>query len=91
MDMAQTWINAKGFAEVVTLTLEYRAASNPDAVGFDFAASGDTQADSDDCARAKVAAFEAAGATWWMEWLDDRAGSYAASLGHIRRGPAGAR
>ncbi len=89
-DTAQMWLDSRKFAEVVQVTLDYRATFNVnrDASGFDFAASGNTRGDSHDQARNKVAAFEAAGATWWFEWLDDRAGTYAASLNHVRRGPA---
>lgn len=89
-DMTQMWLDPDGFAEVVKATLEYRAAFNPDLdpARFDFAASGDTRGDSDEQAGSKVTAFEAAGATWWLEWLDDRAGTYQASLEHVRRGPA---
>ncbi len=89
-DMTQMWLDPEAFAEVVKATHEYRAAATPEAgaSSFDFAASGDTRGDSKDRARAKVASFEAAGATWWLEWLDDRAGTYEASLEHVRRGPA---
>lgn len=92
-DTTQMWLDPEAFAEVVKMTHEYRATVNPDlaARGFDFAASGDTRGDSGDQARAKVAAFEAAGASWWLEWLDDRAGAYDASLEHVRRGPAATR
>lgn len=89
-DMQQMWLDPQGFAEAVKTTRDYRIAYNPalDATYFDCVASGNTCGDSDAQARAKIAAFAAAGATWWLEWLDDRVGTYQASLAHIRRGPA---
>lgn len=90
-DMAEAWLAPEIFAEVVETTLEFRAqlgaghAPGP----FDFVASGDTSKDSAEQARSKLAAYEAAGATWWFEWLDDRAGQYDAALAHVRRGPEG--
>ena len=90
-DIAAQWIHPEGFADVVELTLNYRAEQGFDPTAFDFAASGNTQSDDHDRARSKAAAFEAAGATWWFEYLDDRAGTYEASLEHVRRGPATAR
>lgn len=84
-DIAQTWLTPDAFAEVVKSTLEYRdtLGLNQADASFDFAATGDTRDDTAAQARAKVAAFEAVGATWWLECLDDRIGTYDASLAHI--------
>lgn len=92
-DVAEMWLNPEAFAEVVKATLEYRAAFDPSAspTDFAFAACGDTRHDSTGEARAKVNAFEAAGANWWLEWIDDRTGSYDETITHVRRGPADSR
>lgn len=92
-DTAQMWLDPEGFADCVKATLEYRAAidSNASATEFAFAASGDTRCDSASEARAKVRAFETAGANWWLEWIDDRLGTYDETITHVRRGPAGRR
>lgn len=89
-DWEYFWLDPEGFAALVKATLEYRAAFRAElgSSGFDFVASGDTRNDSAEQARAKIAAFESAGATWWLEWIDDRVGSYETSLNHVRRGPA---
>ncbi len=86
MDMSATWMAPEGFAELVKTVSELRAERGRDTAGFDFVASGATDP-ADGAAREQLAAYERAGATWWFEWLDDRAGTYAASLERVRRGP----
>jgi hypothetical protein len=63
------------------------AARRPDGRPFDLVASGATPPGNRRAACGHVAAFEAAGATWWLEWLDEQRGSFEALLAHVRNGP----
>jgi alkanesulfonate monooxygenase SsuD/methylene tetrahydromethanopterin reductase-like flavin-dependent oxidoreductase (luciferase family) len=57
----------------------------PDGRRLDLVAEGETPAEDPEAARAKVAAFEAAGATWWIEarWSGDLQGE--ATVDGVRR------
>jgi hypothetical protein len=54
---------------------------------FAIAATGSTAADDQAQASAKVAAYATVGANWWLEWIDETPGSYAAALALVNRGP----
>ena len=54
---------------------------------FDIVASGATPVNERTKAQEIVTAFREAGATWWLEWLDDQRGTFAQMREHIRKGP----
>ena len=88
-DTAQMWLDAHQFSAVVKQAENLRQTSlqRSDLAAFDFIASGNTASDNPEDAKDKVSAFADAGATWWFEWLDDRANTFDSSLEFIRRGP----
>jgi alkanesulfonate monooxygenase SsuD/methylene tetrahydromethanopterin reductase-like flavin-dependent oxidoreductase (luciferase family) len=54
---------------------------------FDVVATGVTPGESPDEAAATVEAFEAAGATWWLEWLSWRRGPFDEMRERVLQGP----
>ncbi len=77
-DTAQMWLSPEKFGEIVTRTLDLRNEERRDKTNspFDLIASGNTSADAPTAVRDKLSGYAASGATWWFEWLDDRAGLY---------------
>lgn len=85
VDWSHWWLDPQGFGDAAKATLEYRAEREGSA--FDLAATGSTEFDSAEQAGEKVRAYEAAGATWWLEWLDDSPGRQDEIRRLIQRGP----
>jgi alkanesulfonate monooxygenase SsuD/methylene tetrahydromethanopterin reductase-like flavin-dependent oxidoreductase (luciferase family) len=77
------WLSPVEFAEVHALMQAWRAAAT---TPFDCVASGRTLGGEVD-ARATLAAYRAAGANWWFEWVPDEPGTWARTLAAVRRGP----
>ena len=83
LDWSQWWLSAQDFVALNTELASLRTVTTP----FDVVASGRVAQRPAAEARAHVAAYAAAGASWWCEWVDEASGSYAASLAAIERGP----
>lgn len=77
------WLSPSQLRECIEMVSLHR----PSMTGFDVIASGGTPRRTPVEAKRVVAEFEAVGATWWLEWLDEQRGSYAEMLDHIRQGP----
>lgn len=77
IDWRDWWLDADALARLV----DEIGALRGDLDGFDVIASGYGQPP------ATPAAMAAAGATWWLEWMDTTPGSFADALAHVRRGP----
>lgn len=63
------------------------AAMRGGLAGFDLLASGRLADAPRAAAAATIAAFAAAGATWYCEWVDEAVGSFDQALAGIERGP----
>jgi hypothetical protein len=50
-------------------------------------ATGSTAEDDQQAASKKLADYAAAGANWWLEWIDDEPNSFDRTLDLIKRGP----
>jgi alkanesulfonate monooxygenase SsuD/methylene tetrahydromethanopterin reductase-like flavin-dependent oxidoreductase (luciferase family) len=79
--ITRKWLTIDEFAAGVAFLREQRAAEG----AFDIIASGDTSGDRA-AAAAKVAAFGAAGATWWVE--EGIGWTLAEFREHVRQGPS---
>lgn len=77
------WLQPHELGEVVNYVGQHRTNAGV----FDVIASGATPLG--DLARGQgiVSAFREAGATWWLEWLDEQRGTFAQMREHIRKGP----
>jgi hypothetical protein len=63
-------------------------ASTASALGrFDVIGSGATPLSDPVKSQEIVSAFRDAGATWWLEWLDEQSGTFAQMREHVRKGP----
>ena len=76
---AAMWPTPDTIREVVAFVRAERGDSQGH---FDVVATGATKGRED-----SVAALAEAGATWWLEWLDDQRGSFAEMLERVRLGP----
>ncbi|HLW69084.1 MAG TPA: LLM class flavin-dependent oxidoreductase [Candidatus Binataceae bacterium] len=77
------WLQPHELEQAVKYVRQYRTDSAP----FDVIASGATPLGERTQGKAIVGALGAAGATWWLEWLDEQRGSLAQMREHIRKGP----
>ena len=77
------WLTPAQLRECIEIVARYR----PSMAGFDVIACGATPLSTAAASRDHVSKFEAVGATWWLEWLDEQRGSFAEMLDHIRQGP----
>lgn len=78
------WPEPATFAEAVR---QVAAARGGVTDGFDFVASGRVAGLPPAAARARVAAFAEAGATWWLDWVDEAPGTFDATMKAIADGP----
>ena len=77
------WLTPAELRESITFVRQQRTAEGP----FDIVASGATPVNERAKAREVIAAFQEAGATWWLEWLDEQRGTFAQMREHVRKGP----
>jgi hypothetical protein len=77
------WLQPHELGEAVGYVREYRPAAG----SFDVIASGATPPGEKAKAQEIVGAFREAGATWWLEWLDEQRGSFAEMRAQVRKGP----
>ena len=77
------WLTPTELRDSLTFAEQHRTANGP----FDVVASGATPVNDRTKAQDVVAAFQEAGATWWLEWLDEQRGTFAQMREHIRKGP----
>jgi alkanesulfonate monooxygenase SsuD/methylene tetrahydromethanopterin reductase-like flavin-dependent oxidoreductase (luciferase family) len=78
----QLWLSPAELREVVAYIRTVRHATDP----FDVVATGATPNDQGKAAD-MTASFAEAGATWWLEWLDDQRGSFEEMRGRVLSGP----
>ncbi len=84
LDWSQWWLKPQDFLSLVADITSYRTLTTP----FDVLASGRVAHWPAAQARAHVAAYAAAGANWWCEWVDESIGTYASTLAAIAQGPS---
>ncbi|MGR8920702.1 MAG: LLM class flavin-dependent oxidoreductase [Gammaproteobacteria bacterium] len=82
VDWSRFWLGPAQFAELVEAM---RARRGVAAGNFDFLASGALGAAAPGGGLRR--AFAEAGATWWLDWVDERPGSFDATLAAVERGP----
>jgi len=82
-DWPEWWLSPAELAEAVA----YLERARGGLTDFAIAATGSTLADDSGQAIAKIAAYAAVGANWWLEWIDETPGSYADALTLVERGP----
>ena len=80
VDWTAFWLDLPGFAAVVGELRTMR-----DLAGFDVVASGRLGAPAP--GGAARGDYAAAGATWWLDWVDETAGGMEATLAAVARGP----
>ncbi len=83
LDWAEWWLTPADFVALRAELAALRGTTTP----FDVVASGRVAHQSAAEARAHVAAYAAAGASWWCEWVDEASGTFDATLAAIERGP----
>jgi hypothetical protein len=81
--MVRTVLQPHELAQAVKYVGQHRTNSGP----FDVIASGATPLGDVTKGPEIVSAFRDAGATWWLEWLDEQRGTFAQMREHIRNGP----
>jgi alkanesulfonate monooxygenase SsuD/methylene tetrahydromethanopterin reductase-like flavin-dependent oxidoreductase (luciferase family) len=84
-DWSDWWLAPEELADANAYVQGLRQEQGPYAV----TATGRVADASPAAARARLAEFSAAGANWWLEWIDDAPGSYARTLVSIARGAPG--
>src|SRR5438045_1806271 len=77
------WLQPHELAEAAKYVGRHRTSSGP----FDVVASGATPLGDAAKGRETVSTFGDAGATWWLEWLDEQRGTFAQMQEHVRQGP----
>ncbi len=83
LDWREWWLRPDELGELKAEVLALRDANTP----LEVVASGRVTDLGHAEACAAVAAYAAAGASWWCEWVDEAPGSFAATLAAIERGP----
>jgi alkanesulfonate monooxygenase SsuD/methylene tetrahydromethanopterin reductase-like flavin-dependent oxidoreductase (luciferase family) len=84
LDWTQWWLSPADFRALGDELARLRDANTR----FDVVASGRVAHRTAAEARAEVAAYAAAGASWWCEWVDEASGTFESTLAAIARGPA---
>ena len=84
-DWSQWWLSPAELAQASAYVHSLRQDATPYAV----TATGRLADEAPAAAAARLAEFRAAGANWWLEWLDDAPGSYSRTLAGIARGVPG--
>lgn len=77
------WLQPHELAEAARYVRQHRTHSGP----FEIIASGATPPGDAAKGQEMIRAFRDAGATWWLEWLDEQRGTFAQMLEHVRSGP----
>jgi hypothetical protein len=77
------WLEPHELRDAVDYVTQHRSSAAP----FDVIASGATPLGEATKGQQMVGAFREAGATWWLEWLDEQRGTFAQMRDHIRKGP----
>jgi hypothetical protein len=77
------WLQPQELGEAVNYVRSHRTANS----FFDVIASGATPLGERAEGWEIVQAFHEAGASWWLEWLDEQRGSFAEMRDHVRKGP----
>lgn len=83
LDWTAWWLAPADIAALVSEVTALRPGGTP----FEVVASGRVAHLPPAAAREHVAAFAAAGASWWCEWVDETRGTFEATLAAIGRGP----
>jgi Luciferase-like monooxygenase/Domain of unknown function (DUF4404) len=84
-DWSQWWLTSEEFAGAASVLQKLRAANEKLSTPFDLIASGRTIYNPREQA-ATLEAFQAAGASWWFEWVDDAPGMFDETLAAVRAG-----
>jgi hypothetical protein len=79
----QWWLSSEELADAASTIVKQRG----DLHDYALVATGSTAEDDQQAASAKLADYAAAGANWWLEWIDDKANSFDTTLDLIKRGP----
>ena len=77
------WLQPHELAEAAKYVTQHRANSGV----FDVIGSGATPLGDAAKGQEIASAFRDAGATWWLEWLDEQRGTFAQMREHIQNGP----
>jgi hypothetical protein len=77
------WLEPHELAEAAKYVNQHRTNSGP----FEVIGSGATPVGNAAKDRDIVSACRDAGATWWLEWLDEQRGTFAQMREHVRNGP----
>ena len=77
------WLQPHELAEAAKYVGRHRTSSGP----FDVVASGAIPLGDKAKGQEIVSGFHDAGATWWLEWLDEQRGSFYLMREHVRNGP----
>ena len=77
------WLQPHELAEAAKYVDRHRTSRGP----FDVVASGATPPGDNGKGQKIVSGFSDAGATWWLEWLDEQRGTFAEMREHVRKGP----
>jgi hypothetical protein len=77
------WLQPHELADAVMYVARHRANSGH----FDVIATGATPTGETAKASELVNSYREAGATWWLEWLDEQRGTFAQMRKHIQKGP----
>jgi hypothetical protein len=84
-DWSAWWMSPAELADANRYVQGLRQAQGQYAV----TATGRLADETPSAARARLDEFRAAGANWWLEWIDDAPGSYERTLAGIARGAPG--
>lgn len=77
------WLSPEEFRGAADSIKELRGSLSD----FALVATGSTEHDDEEKAAAKLADYAAAGATWWLEWIDEAPDSFETTREFVRRGP----
>jgi alkanesulfonate monooxygenase SsuD/methylene tetrahydromethanopterin reductase-like flavin-dependent oxidoreductase (luciferase family) len=77
------WLNPQELGDAVKYVRQHRSSDGP----FDVIASGATDPAEKTKTQESIGAFSEAGATWWLEWLDEQRGTFAQMRELVRKGP----
>ena len=76
------WLSPEGIAEAASIVSEQRG----DLDNYAMVATGSTLDDNAQSSAKKLASYAAAGANWWLEWVDEKPGTFDRTLELIKRG-----
>jgi hypothetical protein len=77
------WLSPDELRDAVNYVSQHRNTAGL----YDVIASGATPLGASTKGQTMVRAYREAGATWWLEWLDEQRGTFAEMRDHIRKGP----